>query len=151
MGSDRGTEAVEMLKTGFNCAQSVLTCCGVSLPFDREVALGVASAFGGGLGSSGNLCGAVAGGVMAIGLKNPRTDPQDQEAKNANIRLTREFLAKFRERNGSLECRDLLGVDLSVPGSLEQARDTGLFETVCSKAVRDAVEILENVLKESGR
>ncbi|HNY29025.1 MAG TPA: C-GCAxxG-C-C family protein [Candidatus Sumerlaeota bacterium] len=147
MGSDRGTEAVEMLQSGFNCAQSVLVCCGEKLPFDRDVALGVASAFGGGLGSSGNLCGAVAGGVMAIGLKHPRTDPQDQEAKETAIRLTREFLAKFRERNGSIECKELLGVDLSLPGSLATARDTGLFQTVCSKAVRDAVEILEEVLK----
>ncbi len=144
---DKGFEAVEMFRDGYNCAQSVLMCCGEDLPFDRDVALALTSAFGGGLGSSGNLCGAVAGGVMAIGLKNPRTDPQDQEAKNANIRLTREFLQKFRERNGSLECRNLLGLDLSLPSSLEKARETGLFQTVCTKAVRDAVEILGEVLK----
>lgn len=113
----------------------------------REAALAVSGGFGGGVGSTGNICGAVSGGVMVIGVKYPRTDPHNKEARQANIKMTREFLTRFKDRNGSIECRDLLGFDLGVPEEAAQAREQKQFETICPKMVRDAAEILEEILK----
>lgn len=145
--SGKSDEAVEMFGKGFNCAQSVFACCGESLPMSREAALAVAGGFGGGVGSTGNICGAVSGGVMAIGMKYPRTDPDSLEVRQENIKKTQEFMARFKERNGSIECRELLGLDLSAPEQAAQARERELFKTTCPKMVRDAVEILEDILK----
>ena len=111
-----------------------------------ETALKISSAFGGGIGRTGDVCGAVIGALMAIGLEYGRTKPNDDEAKEKTYHLSQEFLQKFRERNDSIVCRDLLGVDISAPDGRERIEELGLEEKVCQKAVRDAAEILEEIL-----
>lgn len=111
-----------------------------------ETALKISSAFGGGIGRTGDVCGAVIGALMAIGLEYGRTKPNDDEAKEKTYRLSQEFMEKFRERNDSIVCRDLLGVDISAPDGRERIEELGLEEKVCRKAVRDAAEILEEIL-----
>jgi C_GCAxxG_C_C family probable redox protein len=145
--SGKGDAAIAIFESGFNCAQSVFVSCAETLPMDREAALAVAGAFGGGLGSTGNVCGAVTGAIMAIGLKYPRTDPQNQEIREASIQMTREFLRRFKDLNGSIECKTLLCHDLGAPGGIQQARDRGLFKAVCPKMVRGAAEILDELMK----
>lgn len=139
-------EAVRIFGSRFNCAQAVLCACGGRHGVDREKLLAVSGAFGGGIGSTGRVCGAVTGAVMAIGLEHPRTDPANPVPRQETIRLTRELIAKFEERNGSVECRELLGYDLSDPEASKQARESGVIRTVCPKMVRDAAEILEEIL-----
>jgi C_GCAxxG_C_C family probable redox protein len=146
--SGKVDEAVDIFKSGFNCAQAVLAGCGMDLGLSHDAALAVAGAFGGGLGSTGHVCGAVTGAVMVIGLKHPRLDPKDDGVRQENIRLTRELISRFEARNGSIQCKDLLGLDLSKPEEAKQARETGLFRSVCPKAVRDAAEILEEILED---
>ena len=111
-----------------------------------DTALKISSAFGGGIGRTGDVCGAVIGALMAIGLEHGRTKPNDDEAKEKTYHLSQEFLQKFRERNDSIVCRDLLGVDISAPDGRERIEELGLEEKVCQKAVRDAAEILEEIL-----
>lgn len=111
-----------------------------------DTALKISSAFGGGIGRTGDVCGAVIGALMAIGLEYGRTKPNDDEAKEKTYHLSQEFLQKFRERNDSIVCRDLLGVDISAPDGRERIEELGLEEKVCQKAVRDAAEILEEIL-----
>jgi C_GCAxxG_C_C family probable redox protein len=137
--------AVELFKSGHNCAQAVLTCCGGDR-IDRNTALAVAGAFGGGIGSTGHVCGAISGAVMVIGLHHPRLDPANDEPKQATRRLTRELMTRFKARNGSILCRDLLGYDLSKPEDARRAEELKLYRTICPKLVRDAAEILEEIL-----
>lgn len=144
--SDKSDIAVETLKSGCNCAQSVLTAVCNRASMRRGTALAVTGAMGGGLGNSGHTCGAVTGGVMAIGLSCPFVDPADKAMKSEAIRVTKEFMTRFEALNGSVVCRELLGCDLSQPGELERARAEGRFSTTCVKCVRDAVEILEELL-----
>ena len=139
-------EAVKMFSEGFNCAQSGLVCCGKGLPIGRDAALAVAGPFGAGMGNMGKTCGAVTGAMMAIGLKHPRLDPKDDASRQATIRLARELAARFEARNGSIVCKDLLGCDLSTPEGMEQFKARDLKNTVCAKAVRDAAEILDEIL-----
>lgn len=144
--SSNADEAVKMLCEGFNCAQAILTCCGKGLPIDRDTALAVAGPFGAGMGKTGKTCGAVTGALMVIGLKHPRLDPKDDESKQVTIRLTRELMARFEARNGSIVCKDLLGCDLSTPEGVEKFKALDLIHRVCHKAVRDAAEILNEIL-----
>jgi C_GCAxxG_C_C family probable redox protein len=83
---------------------------------------------------------------MAIGLAYGRTRPDDDEAKEKTYNLSQEFLRKFRERNKSITCIDLLGVDISAPDGIQKIEELGLEVKVCQKAVRDAAEILEEIL-----
>jgi len=116
------------------------------LGLDRELALEVAGAFGGGMARMGETCGAVTGAFMVIGLKYGMTKAKDEGARDKTYKLAQELVTRFRSRHGSMVCRELLGYDLSNPEGRKAAFDKGLFFTLCPHLVRDAVEILEQLL-----
>jgi len=147
--SKNGDAAVTLLLEGYNCAQSVLVCCGREYGLPRETAIRVAQTFGGGMGGTGNVCGAATGALMVIGLKCSVKDAADLATKAEAHRIAREFLARFKARNGSLLCRDLTGCDLTAPEGHKQFLESGRRETVCGKAIRDAAEIIEELLNPS--
>ncbi|HIR85873.1 MAG TPA: C_GCAxxG_C_C family protein [Candidatus Limivicinus faecipullorum] len=99
-------KAVEFHGKGYNCAQSVLASCGEYTGRDEKTLLAVSGGFGGGV-RCGEICGAVTGGVMAIGLCNPYNDCTDAQAKERIAALTREFTGKFKAEYGCLRCNDL--------------------------------------------
>ena len=138
--------AATMFREGYNCAQSVLACCGRPYALPRATAIQLARAFGGGMGRTGNVCGAVTGAMMVIGLKHSAVDTQDTAAKDQAYRLTQEFLSRFRAHHGSIACCDLLGCDLSTPEGHRRALETGLFKSLCPRLVQDAAEIVEDLL-----
>lgn len=131
------------------CSQSLLRAFAPRFGLDLGTAARIAAPFGGGIGHMGWTCGAVTGALMVIGLKFGYQDPADVEGKERGMEITRAFLARFQERNGSTICRELLGVDLSLPGGLEQARAAELFKQRCPELVRSAAEIVEAMLDES--
>ena len=113
---------------------------------DRETALRVAGAFGAGMARTGETCGAVTGALMVIGLNYAKTRKGDDDSRERAYALAQEFMDAFRERNRSLLCRELLGVDVSSPEGVAAVRERDLFRTVCPTFVRDAGEILEEIL-----
>lgn len=116
---------------------------------DRDTALKVAGAFGGGFGRLGHTCGAITGGMMAIGLRYGKTMPEDDPAREKTYTLAREFIEKFKERHETTLCRELIGCDISTPESIQSAKDRQLFTALCPKYVRTAVELLEELLQET--
>jgi C_GCAxxG_C_C family probable redox protein len=139
-------QAEAIFRKGFNCAQSVLSCCGERFGLDRQTALRMGEAFGGGMGRMGLTCGAVTGAFMVIGLKHAKLTPDDQDSREKSIQLVRRFRQAFEARHGSISCRELLGRDISTPEGYQQAVDRGLFREVCPKLVRDAAEIVGQLL-----
>jgi C_GCAxxG_C_C family probable redox protein len=139
--------AAALFAEGFSCSQSVL--CGYAPQFglDRELALRVSSAFGGGMARMGETCGAVTGAFMVIGLRHGKTEADDDEAKEKTYSLVAQFVDLFRQRNGSILCRELLGCDISTPEGRSYAEATGVSAARCPKFVRDAAEILEQILE----
>jgi C_GCAxxG_C_C family probable redox protein len=124
----------------------VLSSFGEELGLGRELALKVAGAFGGGMARMGETCGAVTGALMVIGLKYGMTQAKDEAARDKTYKLAHEFAARFKARHGSMVCRELLGYDLSKPDERKAALEKGLFTTLCPQLVRDAVEIVEQLL-----
>jgi C_GCAxxG_C_C family probable redox protein len=131
---------------GFSCSQAVLAAYALELGMEEDVALRVSQAFGGGIARMGETCGAVSGALMAIGLKYGRKSAEGVEAKEHTYDLGAQFIEAFKRRNGSVICRELVGYDVSKPEELERARAEGIFDTVCFKLVRDATEIVEQIL-----
>ena len=124
---------------------SVLSTCGGELRLDRETALRIAGGFGGGMGRLGEVCGAVTGAFMVVGLKHGKTKAEDQESREEAYSLVQEFAEAFKSRNGSIVCRELLGYDISTPEGRNLAREKGVFATLCPGLVHDAVEIIEQM------
>ena len=101
-------EAVKMHENGFNCAQAVLVSSREYTGLDDMTGLAISAGFGGGL-RSGEVCGAISGAVMAIGMKYPFTDATDAEAKAKIAELAKLCVAKAKEEFGCVLCRELKG------------------------------------------
>jgi C_GCAxxG_C_C family probable redox protein len=146
MIKSKAEEAVAYFEKGFVCSQAVFVTYAESLDLKPEIALPIADAFGAGMGGMAETCGAVTGAFMVIGLKYGRVHAEDSEAKEKTRRLIKEFVKRFKTRHGSIICKTLLDVDISTDEGIEAANEEGLFESHCPKFVRDAGEILENLL-----
>ncbi len=142
----REERAVAMMDAGANCAQAVLGVFCRELGLEKGSALRISSGFGAGMGRRQEVCGAVTGAVMAIGLKYGSADPGDREAKETVYRLTRELMSRFQAEFGSCLCRELLGCDLQTDEGRKQYEEKGLGTEVCRPCVRGAVRFLEKIL-----
>ncbi len=93
----------------------------------------------------GTLCGALGGLFITIGLKYGTTDPTDKDAKQNTYDIVKNAADQFEKQYGSVNCRDLLGFDLSTPQGKEQAKKTGSFD-ICTNLIRCAAQIAEEIL-----
>jgi len=144
---NKSEEAVSLMAAGGNCAQAVLSVFCQELGLEKGKALKIASGFGAGLAREQEVCGAVTGGVMAIGLKHGQERESDKEAKETTYRLTCELMARFTFEFGSCLCRELLmGIDLKTAAGQKRYSEDGLSEKVCRPCVRGTVRILESIL-----
>lgn len=138
-------KAMEYYAGGIDCSQVVFQYGAEILGLDREIALRVASAFGGGM-FHGKTCGCVTGALMAIGYAFGQYKPGDEAAKMKMMEKKAEFEKAFTDINGSLICRELLGYDISKPEELQKVRDAGLMMELCPKLACDACDILDEIL-----
>ena len=143
----KSDEAVTLFKGNFNCAQSVLSTFAPDLGLHRETAWRIATPFGGGLSHMHEVCGAVAGALMVIGLKYGMSVEEDSQAKERSYALSQEFASRFTARHESINCHKLIGYDLGNPEEYETAKEENVFENVCVQLVRDAVDILQDIFK----
>jgi C_GCAxxG_C_C family probable redox protein len=147
MTSKQADEAVAAFRKGLSCSQAIFSVYGKDLGVDPGTAEKIASAFGAGVAKTGEICGAVSGALMVIGLTQRPEDIHDAVSREKVYALARRFLEEFRARNGSVNCTELVGYDLSDPKQFAEAREKKVFATRCSKLVRDAGEILEGILE----
>jgi len=142
----RAEEAKKQFEKGFLCAPAVLSTYSEQLGLEKAVALKIACGFGGGIGRMGRTCGAVTGAVMVIGLKHGQVDLADVESRPKTYMLIKEFVDRFTALHGSIECKELIGYDLSNSAELRLASESGVFQNKCPGFVYDSARILEDVL-----
>ncbi len=137
--TDIRTKAAAMYTGNYNCAQAVLAAFCPATGMEEEEALKLAASFGGGMGSLGEVCGALTGAFMVAGLMRGYTEPS-AENKKAHNALIQEMAAKFREKFDSLLCRDLLWRNVD-----EGAKKAGAKP--CLRYVEAAVDIMNEVIQ----
>lgn len=142
---DKKAEALRIHESGFNCCQSVIGTFSEELGLELGTAYRISAGFGGGM-RHGEVCGAVTGALMALGLKYGHFIAGDVERKSQIEALTKAFNARFIEMNGSLICKELLGYNSSIEEERAIIVEKDLFSKVCPKAITDAVSILEEML-----
>jgi C_GCAxxG_C_C family probable redox protein len=140
-------KAVESFLSGFNCAQAVFSSFAPSMGLGVKDSLKITSGFGAGICYKGEICGAVSGAYMALGLKYGRWKSEDTEAREKTYSLMREFDLQFMTRNGSLYCSKLLNGDMSTPEGRKKINDEHRFQTHCPRFVKDAAEIAEKLIR----
>ncbi len=134
---DRVEKAKELFSSGYNCAQSVVLAYADLLPVDEKTLTAVSAPFGGGIGRLREVCGAVSGAVTVISLAT-NLSTLVREEKMKLYALEQDFAEKFRERAGSIICRDLLAVHPH--GDVHNSK-----KPACKDLVGTAVEILETM------
>jgi len=131
------------------CSESVLlaTCEEFGIEVDEKVIPKIAYAFAGGIGNSGAVCGAVAGAIMAIGLIRPRGETMEEMFQT--LGLAAEFRKRFEAEKGTIQCRELTGLDLSDPDGIEELMNSDVPQTVCFPAVAAAYRLVVELLREN--
>jgi C_GCAxxG_C_C family probable redox protein len=140
-------EAKEIFTQGFNCAQSILFTYGKEYFKENTIALKLASGFGAGISYRGELCGAVSGSLMVIGLHYGYSDLTMDISKEMTFKVTKEFIEAFEKRNGSVICNQLIKSEINTREGLEYARQNELFKKTCPALVESASEILESLIQ----
>jgi C_GCAxxG_C_C family probable redox protein len=134
--------AANHFKKGYNYAQSVLLAMQEYYGMRRNTLIPkIATAFGGGIGRRGSLCGALTGAIIAIGLKHGTNDTVLKE-KEKTYNMALKFYEQFVEACGSPFCKELIGYDLTDPQDLQRLRRSNVRDEKCSNFVKKAVEIL---------
>jgi C_GCAxxG_C_C family probable redox protein len=142
----KAEKAKKQFEKGFSCAPAVFSTYSKQLGLEKELALKIACGFGGGIGRTGRTCGAVTGALMVVGLKQGQASLADEESRQETHKLVKELIDRFTALHGSIECKELLGYDLSSSRGRKAARESGVFENKCPGFVYDAACILEDVL-----
>ncbi len=139
---ERIKRAVDYFEEGYNCSQSVLLAYADRYGLDKEMAARMASSFGGGMGRLREVCGAVSGMFMVLGLEYPFIDTNDKASKNENYKKVQETAAEFKTAMGSIICADLLKQKRE-PQHYESADRTKEYYATrpCAKCVAKAAEI----------
>ena len=134
------TKALFYFRTGYNCTESViLTIAKDTYEIDSDLIPKIATGFGGGIGRQGYVCGAVIGAIMGFGLKYGRNSPKELKAKTYNA--SAELCKQFKERFGTVFCKELCGCDLSTIEGVKKFGEENIREEKCSKFVSDVIEI----------
>lgn len=133
----------------FNCSQAVFTTFATEAGLDEELALKIATQFGGGA-RKGEMCGAVSGALMALGLKYGHCHAKNAEEKAKSYQIAEDFMNRFIEKKGTVVCRQLLGYDISKTEDMEKIKELNLFKTTCPEMIRCATEIVEQMINELG-
>lgn len=138
-------KAKEGFKGGIDCSMLTLAHCAGKVGISETQALKATAAFGGGMWR-GEVCGAAAAGLIALGLKYGNYELGDKEGKDRFLAKKAEFEKAFAEANKSLICREILGYDISNPEDMKKITEENLLMTLCPKVVCNACKILDEMI-----
>ena len=132
-------------KNGFCCAESVLLILSDELGMDSPLIPRIATGFCGGIARTRGLCGAVAGGVMALGIIHGRDNAE--QSRNILYQKVQQFIQSFDKEFGSTNCFELTGCDLSTEKGLQDFEDKGMEEK-CTIYTGKAAGLVAEIINE---
>ncbi len=148
--SEKTEKAKELFLAGYSCSQAVVGAFCEDLGLSFDTAMRLSSSFGGGMGRLREVCGALSGVFLLAGWRFGYTSPTEGEAKAALYRRIQELAADFREQNGSIICRELLGkCKEEKESATPDARTPDYYKTrPCLLMVECGAALAEEMLKE---
>ncbi len=138
-------KATSYFEHGFNCSQAVFTTFATELGMEEKLALKISTQFGGGA-RKGEMCGAVSGALMVLGLKYGHSHYNAPEEKAKAYGIAEEFMNRFIEHQGTVVCRELLGYDVSKETDMQKIKELDLFKSTCPRMIQCATEIVEEMM-----
>ncbi len=150
MKYNHADKACELFAGGLNCAQSVFVAFTDVTGMDRDLAMRLSSSFGGGMGRMREVCGACSAMFMVAGVLYGPDESFSHEDKTQHYKRIQELAANFKEKHGTIICRELLK-ELSVTSTPEPEKRTEKYYKVrpCIRFVRTAAEMLDRYISEN--
>lgn len=147
----RKEKAMQSFLNGYNCSQCMILAFEDLITIDIPTALKIASPFGGGMGRLREVCGSVSGMFMVLGYIKGYNEPEDYEGKKALYEHIQELAHRYETVNGSIICRDLLGLTVKKEDAAPEKRTEEYYQKrPCAEKIGSAAEILEQYLMELG-
>lgn len=140
-------KALEYFDNRFHCSQSVIAAFAEECGLTEEKALKIGACFGSGM-RKGEVCGACTGALIVLGALYGQSDASDLESRMTANKVNDEMMKRFAQKCGSYVCNDLLKCDISTQEGRAYALENRLFTEFCPQMVADAVDILEEIIKE---
>lgn len=141
--------ADEYFKSGYNCAQALFLTYAEKYGFNKETALKLSSSFGGGMGRLREVCGAVSAMFMIAGLEKGYSENNNDELKTKHYALIQKLAHEFRQKHGTIICRELLGLD-GEDNPIPSKRTSRYYEErPCEDFIKDACKILDDFMAKS--
>ena len=145
----RKEKAMNYFKEGFNCSQSVVLAYSDMLDADESFLLKLSSSFGGGLGRLREVCGAVSGMAIVTGILYGYDDSSSKEDKADHYKRIQELAHEFEKRNGSIVCRELLGLNVKHDEPTPEARTAEYYKKrPCPIILGNAAKIVAEIIAE---
>lgn len=144
-------KAKTLFKQGYNCTQAVVGAFEEELCIPHNVLMSLSSSFGGGMGRLREVCGAVTGAFIVLGVMFGYDDPAATSEKAQHYKRVQEFAKRFKSENGSYVCRELLGLDSDEKNSHynpEPRSETYYKKRPCAELCGISAEILEKLISE---
>ena len=141
--------ALQYFSDKFHCSQAVLAAFAPELGITEEQALRLGACFGSGM-RRGEVCGACTGALMVLGLLYGQCDKNDLDSRIRANNVNEAMMNGFAEKSGSYICNELLGCDVRTEEGIKYARENNLFTDFCPKMVANAVDVLEEILSNTG-
>ncbi len=140
--------AKDFFKKGYNCSQAVVLAFSDETALDSETALKISSSFGGGMGRLREVCGAVTGMFIVLGMLYGYSDPSDKTGKTEHYKLIQSIAMKFKDENGSIVCKELLGLSAKKETHIPEERNKGYYKKrPCVELVGYAAELLDEYIE----
>ena len=139
--------AVNYFSQKLHCSQAVLAAFAKECGLTEEQALRIGSCCGSGM-RKGEVCGAVTGALMVLGLLYGQKCAGDTDGRQLSDKVNDLMMDRFKEKCGSYLCNDLLGFDVRTKEGLQYCRDNKLFTEFCPKMVAAAVDVVEEIIQE---
>ena len=133
-------------KEGFLCSESVLLAVSNFLKIKSELIPKIATGFGAGIGGRGEVCGAISGGVIALGIKFGRNTPIKQKTKPYWFAF--ELLKRFEKEFNHITCLELTGCDLTTEAGRKRYANEKMWETKCRQYIETATAIVFDIISE---
>lgn len=148
----KGDIAKQYFLEGYNCAQAVVLAFAEDFGLDKKTAVMLSSSFGGGMGRLREVCGAVSGMFMVLGLKYGYDSPENNQAKKKLYEKVQEVAGLFKEDNGSIICRELLGLNQKGKSDPTPELRTATYykKRPCKDLVKFAADLVEDYIKQKG-
>ncbi|MGN0460319.1 MAG: C-GCAxxG-C-C family protein [Ruminococcus sp.] len=143
----KGEKALSLFKQGYNCSQSVAIAFEEEMGMERDLVAKLVSGFGGGMGRMREVCGCVSGMVFVINSLYGYSDPKDFEAKKELYKRVNDVANSYKELNGSIICKELLGLDKKDGIVPEKRTESYYKKRPCPELCRIAGDILEDYIR----